>query len=217
MFLVTSISHLWEVQDQKKFFPIIKCSRFFACKNCCSPVKLEIGGVHKTCDCHLKLNLSFTNWWAGGRAWTEAPWTIWTIVFLCPVLFVCQDIEVEYEFLRVLEDTKMKRANFVCKYGPVMRAGNTLDDIGKPAIDPFNKKKEPVVILQEHIIVNDVRLVDILKRYDPTGAFSVTPEDFMAALEVRSSSHCRDHACSFATCSFLLLSFSIYILLLFEK
>ena len=108
---------------------------------------------------------------------------------LCTVSFVCQDIEVEYEFLRVLEDTKMKRANFVCKYGPVMRAGNTLDDIGKPAIDPFNKKKEPVVILQEHIIVNDVRLVDILKRYDRTGAFSVTPEDFMAALEVRLSSH----------------------------
>ena len=112
----------------------------------------------------------------------------------------------------------MKRANFVCKYGPVMCAGNTLDDIGKPAIDPFNKKKEPVVILQEHIIVNDVRLVDILKRYDPTGAFSVTPEDFMAALEVRLSSHCHDHARSFAThCSFLLLSFSIYILLLFGK
>ena len=129
---------------------------------------------------------------------------------LCPVLFVCQDIEVEYEFLRVLEDTKMKRANFVCKYGPVMRAGNTLDDIGKPAIDPFNKKKEPVVILQEHIIVNDVRLVDILKRYDPTGAFSVTPEDFMAALEVRSSSHCCDHACSFATCCSSAFIFHLY-------
>ena len=98
---------------------------------------------------------------------------------------------MEYEFLRVLEDTKMKRVNFMCKYGPVMRAGNTLDDIGKPGIDPFNKKKEPVVILQEHIVVNDMRLINILQRYDPTGAFSVTPEDFMAALEVRLSSLCR--------------------------
>ena len=120
-----------------------------------------------------------------------------------PYFFVCQDIEVEYEFLRVLEDTKMKRPNFVCKYGPVMRAGNTLDDIGKPAIDPFSKKKEPVVILQEHIVVNDGRLVDILKRYDPTGTFSVTPEDFMAALEVRLSSLCRMDALLFhSTVSF---------------
>ncbi|XP_076464233.1 uncharacterized protein LOC143296277 [Babylonia areolata] len=93
------------------------------------------------------------------------------------------DIEVEYEFLRVLEDTKMKRPNFVCRYGSVMRAGNTIDDLGKPGIDPFKDKKDPVVILQEHIIVNDMRLIDILKRYDPTGNFSVTPEDFMAALE----------------------------------
>nr|KAG5700879.1 hypothetical protein BaRGS_012286 [Batillaria attramentaria] len=93
------------------------------------------------------------------------------------------DVEVEYEFLRVVEDTKMKRPNFKVKYGPVMRAGNTLDDLGKPGIDPFKKKKDPVVILQEHIVVNDMRLVDILKRYDPDGGLSVTPQDFMAALE----------------------------------
>ncbi|PVD26038.1 hypothetical protein C0Q70_13706 [Pomacea canaliculata] len=93
------------------------------------------------------------------------------------------DVEVEYEFLRVAEDTKMKRPNFVVKHGPVMRAGNTLDDLGKPGIDPFKKKKEPVVILNEHIVVNDLRLVDILQRYDPSGAFSVTPEDFLTALE----------------------------------
>ncbi|KAL8619683.1 hypothetical protein ACOMHN_019738 [Nucella lapillus] len=93
------------------------------------------------------------------------------------------DIEVEYEFLRVVEDTRMKRPNFVCRYGSVMRAGNTIDDLGKPGIDPFKNKKDPVVILQEHIVVNDTRLVDILKRYDASGSLSVSPEDFMAALE----------------------------------
>lgn len=107
-----------------------------------------------------------------------------------PPCHVChQDVEVEYEFLRVAEDTKMKRPNFVVKHGPVMRAGNTLDDLGKPGIDPFKKKKEPVVILNEHIVVNDLRLVDILQRYDPSGAFSVTPEDFLTALEVSRPLH----------------------------
>ncbi|KAK7103733.1 leucine-rich repeat-containing protein 74B-like [Littorina saxatilis] len=93
------------------------------------------------------------------------------------------DIEVEYEFLRVLEDTKMKRANFVCRYGQVMRAGNTIDDLGKPGIDPLKKKKQPVVILQEHIEINDMRLIDILRRYDTSGFHTVTPEHFIAALE----------------------------------
>lgn len=107
---------------------------------------------------------------------------------------VChQDVEVEYEFLRVAEDTKMKRPNFVVKHGLVMRAGNTLDDLGKPGIDPFKKKKDPVVILNEHIVVNDLRLVDILQRYDPSGAFSVTPEDFLTALEVSRTLHHQQH------------------------
>ncbi|XP_046372075.2 leucine-rich repeat-containing protein 74B-like [Haliotis rufescens] len=92
------------------------------------------------------------------------------------------DVPVEYEFLRILEDIRKKKSTFKVTHGPVMRAGNTLEDLGKKAIDPF-KKKEPVIILKEHIVVNDMRLVDILKRYDPDGRLSVSPEDFVAALD----------------------------------
>ena len=46
-------------------------------------------------------------------------------------------------------------------------------------------KKEPVVILKEHIVVNDMRLLDILQRMDESGSLCVTAEDFITALEVR--------------------------------
>jgi len=93
------------------------------------------------------------------------------------------DVPVEYEFLRTLEDIKANRPNFRVRYGPIMRAGNTMDDISKPALDVERMKKEPVVILKEHIVVNDLRLLDILKRYDQDQSLSVTAEDFITALE----------------------------------
>jgi hypothetical protein len=65
----------------------------------------------------------------------------------------------------------------------VLSSGNTADDLGKPAVHPY-KKKEPVLILDQHIVVNDMRLLDILKKYDPDGAFQVTPDDFVKAVEV---------------------------------
>ncbi|XP_035826749.1 leucine-rich repeat-containing protein 74A [Aplysia californica] len=93
------------------------------------------------------------------------------------------DVPIEYEFLRTVEDIKTNRPNFRVRYGPIMRAGNTLDDISKPAIDIDRIKKEPVVILKEHIVVNDMRLLDILKRYDEDNSLSITAEDFITALE----------------------------------
>jgi hypothetical protein len=56
-------------------------------------------------------------------------------------------VEVEFEFLKVLEDTLVKRPNFKCKYGLVMRSGNTLEDLGKRAIDPFKYDNDHTVIL----------------------------------------------------------------------
>ncbi|KAK0058388.1 leucine-rich repeat-containing protein 74B [Biomphalaria pfeifferi] len=93
------------------------------------------------------------------------------------------DVPVEYEFLRTIEDVKSTRPNFRVKHGPIMRAGNTLQDISSPAIDVEKIKKEPVVLLKEHIIVNDFRLLDILKRYDESSTLSISAEDFIAALE----------------------------------
>ncbi|XP_069118143.1 leucine-rich repeat-containing protein 74B-like isoform X2 [Argopecten irradians] len=92
------------------------------------------------------------------------------------------DVPVEFEFLRICEDIKMKRPNFKVTHGPILRSGNTMEDLGKPAIDPF-KRKDPVMVLQDHIVVNDMRLLDILKRHDPDETLQVTPEQFMAALD----------------------------------
>ena len=77
----------------------------------------------------------------------------------------------------------MKKPNFKVTFGPVLRTGNTVDDLGKMGIDP-KKKVAPILVLQEHIVVNDTRLLDILKRFDPDQTLLVTPEDFMAVIEV---------------------------------
>lgn len=96
---------------------------------------------------------------------------------------------MEYEFLRICEDIKLKKPNFKVSFGPVLRTGNTADDLSKMGIDP-NKKVAPILVLQEHIVVNDMRLLDILKRYDTDQSLQVTPEDFMAAIEVWKSCFC---------------------------
>ncbi|XP_041352669.1 leucine-rich repeat-containing protein 74B-like [Gigantopelta aegis] len=93
------------------------------------------------------------------------------------------DVPVEFEFLRVVEDIKLKKPHFQVIHGPAMRSGNTLTDIGKAAIEPFKRNKEPVIILKEHIVVNDMRLIDILKRYDVENQLSVSPEQFITALD----------------------------------
>ncbi|KAK6180809.1 hypothetical protein SNE40_008795 [Patella caerulea] len=92
------------------------------------------------------------------------------------------DVPVEYEFLRIVEEIKSKKPDFRVIHGPVARSGNTKKDLHKRGINPY-RKKEPVVILKEHIMVNDLRLIDILARYDPTGSFCITPEDFVTALD----------------------------------
>ncbi|XP_052276174.1 leucine-rich repeat-containing protein 74B-like isoform X1 [Dreissena polymorpha] len=92
------------------------------------------------------------------------------------------DVPVEFEFLRIFEDIKMKRPNFKLTHGPIISSGNTKDDLNKPAVHP-HKRKEPVLILDQHIVVNDMRLLDILKRYDPDGGYTVSPEDFVRAVE----------------------------------
>jgi len=94
-----------------------------------------------------------------------------------------QDVPVEYEFLRICEEIARKKPNFKVLHGPILRSGNTSEDLGKKAIDPF-KKKDPVMVLDEHIVVNDLRLVDILRRHDPDESLCVTPEQFIASLDV---------------------------------
>lgn len=111
-------------------------------------------------------------------------------LFKCNIYLInfslLQDVPIEFEFLRIFEDIKLKKPNFKLIHGPVISSGNTADDLGKRAVHPY-KKKEPVLILDEHIVVNDMRLLDILQKYDTDGTFQVTPEDFVRAVEVCQS------------------------------
>ena len=92
---------------------------------------------------------------------------------------------MEFEFLRIIEDIKAKRPNFKVVHGPILRVGNTTEDLGKPAIDPNpRRKKDPIMVLDQHIVVNDFRLLDILKRYDPDNSMTLEPQQFLAACEV---------------------------------
>ena len=105
------------------------------------------------------------------------------LLFESTVIFPFQDVPVEFEFLRIFEDIKVTKPNFKLKHGPVLSSGNTADDLGKPAIHPY-KRKEPVLILDQHIVVNDKRLLDILKTYDREGDHMIQPDDFISAVEV---------------------------------
>jgi hypothetical protein len=96
--------------------------------------------------------------------------------------FIIQDIPVEFEFLRLVTEIKKKRP-FNVIHGSLLRSGNTTSDIGKASIDPISNN-DPLLILREHIVVNDTRIFDILKRYDEQETYSVEPEQFAAALQV---------------------------------
>ena len=94
-----------------------------------------------------------------------------------------QDIPVEFEFLKTVQEVEKKRP-FRVSYGLVMRSGNTTQDIGKPGIDPF-MKHNPFVVLREHIVINDTKIVDILRGYDPEETYHVTKDQFAKACQVR--------------------------------
>ena len=54
--------------------------------------------------------------------------------------------------------------------------------VGKMGIDPY--PKSPLLVLREHIVINDFRLIDLIQKADEDGKLSVTPEQFAAALQV---------------------------------
>ena len=67
-------------------------------------------------------------------------------------------------------------------HGPTLRSGNTPEDIGKPAIDPF--RRDPLLLLREHIFQYDIRILDVLGKFDADHSYSVSPDDFTTAMEV---------------------------------
>lgn len=94
---------------------------------------------------------------------------------------------MEYDLLRLCEDIKKKRSGFQVAHGPILRAGNTPEDIGKPGVDPF--RRDPLLVLREHIVTHDLRLQEVLEKYDEDHSYSLNPEDFTTALEVWSNNY----------------------------
>ena len=88
---------------------------------------------------------------------------------------------MESDLLRLCETLQQKR-DLRLIHGPTLRSGNTPDDIGKPAVDPF--RRDPLLALREHVFTHDVRVMDVLGKYDLNHSYSLPPESFTAALEV---------------------------------
>ena len=94
-----------------------------------------------------------------------------------------QDIPVEYEYLRLVNEIKKSR-EFEELHGLTMRSGNTPVDIGTAAVDP--EGINPMKLLKQHVVVRDTRALDVLRKLDPEGTLAVTPEVFAEALKVNS-------------------------------
>jgi len=96
---------------------------------------------------------------------------------------------VEFEFLEVLKSLKSKR-DVTVTYGSVLRAGNTSYDLGKRAIDPYGKSKKPVMVLEEHLVINKPqRLRELLQKHYPESAAkqSCLPEELTYCLQVNNT------------------------------
>ncbi|XP_067934446.1 leucine-rich repeat-containing protein 74B-like [Watersipora subatra] len=61
---------------------------------------------------------------------------------------------VEYEFERISEALVERKPKLQIFSGPILRAGNTDQDIGKPAIDIVRLRQKPVMILKGSLTVN---------------------------------------------------------------
>ena len=100
---------------------------------------------------------------------------------------MCQDIPVEVEYIKVVEELQRKR-QFRALQGPILRSGNTSQDLGSRGVDP-NTVNDPLLLLREHIVVNDTRIIDMLRSRDKTQTMSVTMDQFEEALQVESASY----------------------------
>lgn len=49
---------------------------------------------------------------------------------------------------------RLKKPTFQLYHGAVLRAGNTPDDIGKPAVDILRLSEKPIMVLKGQLTVN---------------------------------------------------------------
>ena len=93
---------------------------------------------------------------------------------------------VEYTYLKKAEEMRKTRSVFSEIHGPVLRSGNTQADIGKPGVNP-QLVTNPLMVLREHIVISDARILELLQKYDTEHTYTVTKEEFSTALQVRNN------------------------------
>ncbi|KAK7097825.1 leucine-rich repeat-containing protein 74A-like [Littorina saxatilis] len=88
-----------------------------------------------------------------------------------------ENIVVEEEFMKLLEETKQKRF-MVCKVGLVIKKGTTLVKEG----DKISAFMDPVQALYEYMNGKAYRVIDLFKRFDADHSMSVTRDEFCKGL-----------------------------------
>lgn len=81
---------------------------------------------------------------------------------------------------------KIKRPEFQLYHGPVLRAGNTPEDVGKPAVDILRLSERPMMILKGQLTVNHTeRFKKLLVKHGVKSGSEICPEEkLFASLQV---------------------------------
>ena len=100
-------------------------------------------------------------------------------------LVLFQENPVEYEFLRICKELRTKKSHFQVFHGPILRAGNTTEDIGKPAIDIVRMSQKPVMILKGQLHINNPsKFADCMTKRRWKSKKSLTPEQVCEIIQV---------------------------------
>lgn len=102
-------------------------------------------------------------------------------------MLIAQGVPVEFEFVRVCEELLRKKTGIEVLYGKPMRAGNAPEDLGRLGVEPDlrNRRAHPILLLKEHVLVNDFSLFDRLRELDTESKLAVTRDQLDSVLKVR--------------------------------
>ena len=93
---------------------------------------------------------------------------------------------MEFEFVRVCEELHRRKPGVEVLYGKAMRAGNAPEDLGRLGVEPDlrNRRAHPILLLKEHVLVNDFSLFDRLRELDTENKLAVTRDQLDSVLKV---------------------------------
>lgn len=91
---------------------------------------------------------------------------------------------VEYEFIKAKEELAKQKPLIHILHGPILRAGNTSQDIGKPGVDVLRKSRKSMRFLQEQLSAADTeRLAKLLSARDIGGKHEIMPDELIKVIQ----------------------------------